>query len=524
MIRKLLSTTAAAALLVTTLAPPAVGQVQRVEAVVVNSRAITVAKDKSLAFRLNADVGELVVAQPDVAEIVAKTDRSFYIRGKAFGMTNILVYGPNQQLIEVIDVRVAPDSEALRQDLAAALPGESIQVSHVADGLMLSGRVSTTASMNRAINVAQRYAGEQVSTNLQVASPDQVVLEVRILEASRTALRDLGINLAVTGTDVQVSTGSGLIGVSPPAGQFNAQALLGNTQIDLTLRALEETGAVRTLAQPNLVALSGEEASFLAGGEFPFPVPAGPQQVTIEFKPFGVELRFTPEVRDNGRIRLKVAPEVSQLDTQRTIRVDGLEVPGLSVRRASTTVELESGRSFAIAGLFQRDMLDSVRQVPGLGDVPILGALFRSKRWREQETELVIIVTPRMADMSAPLRNPLEDADFNRIPATPAPPPVAAVEAPPPLVAAEAPAPAISAPAPAAETVRPVAAAPAPVTSPASAEAPVQTAPRVPPGGPVVEHVAEFRAVPAPLVVPSVASIDNLIDLIAREDGAAGGV
>ncbi|MGH6996916.1 MAG: type II and III secretion system protein family protein, partial [Phenylobacterium sp.] len=167
--------------------------------------------------------------------------------------------------------------------------------------------------------------------------------------------------------------------------------------IDLMLQALEEKGVVRTLARPNLVALSGQKASFLAGGEFPFPVPNGRDTVSIDFREFGVKLDFEPVVQDNGLIRLLVAPEVSALDTRVNLRLNGMEVPSLTVRRAATTVELKSGESFAVAGLFQQDYANAIRQLPGIGQVPVIGSLFRSARWKRQESELVIIVTPRLA-------------------------------------------------------------------------------------------------------------------------------
>jgi pilus assembly protein CpaC len=189
-----------------------------------------------------------------------------------------------------------------------------------------------------------------------------------------------------------------LLGTGAPSLGVGVRETLGNTTIDLTLRAMEEQGLIRTLARPNLVALSGEEAEFLAGGEFPYPVPMELDKVAIEFKPFGVALKFTPEILPSGAIRMKVSPEVSQLDVRQQIRINGIDLPSLTVRRATTTIELTEGTSFAIAGLFQEDYVNSVREAPGLGNLPVLGALFKSQRWRRQETELLIVVTPRLAD------------------------------------------------------------------------------------------------------------------------------
>lgn len=361
------------------------------------SRSITVPKDKSAAFRLDAPIGELVVAQPDVAQIVATTDRSFYVRGKAVGATNILVYDPQHRLVEVIDVRVGHDADALQADLAASFPGEPIRVRRQADGFLLVGEVSTTGVAARAVALAERYASKpQVASALTVRQSQQVMLQVRVIEASRSALQDFGIDATVTGNGFTFSTGSGLLGNTAAQGALNAVGHSGSTTIDVTLRALEEQGVIRTLAKPNLAAVTGEEASFLAGGEFPFPIPIDRDKVAIEFRPFGVRLKFTPTVQDNGLIRMKVEPEVSQLDARQSLRINGFDVPSLTVRKAATTVDLRDGQAFAIAGLFQQDYVNALREVPGLGEIPILGALFRSARWKRQETELVIVITPRM--------------------------------------------------------------------------------------------------------------------------------
>jgi len=219
-----------------------------------------------------------------------------------------------------------------------------------------------------------------------------------------------GISLAIEGSRAGLLTNalvfppsddgtilSSLYGVVSPAGHIGIGTNIGNTSIDAALDAMEDKGLIRTLARPNLAAVSGEEAAFLAGGEFPFPVPSGENNVTIEFKPFGVQLKFLPTVGANNLIRLKVAPEVSALDNSNPLRIGGFDVPSMTIRRTSTTVELKDGETFAIAGLFQQEYANNVRQVPGLGDIPVLGALFRSSRWRRKETELVVLVTPRLA-------------------------------------------------------------------------------------------------------------------------------
>lgn len=386
---------ALAALLTLMAAAPVAAEPFSAEAA--RSRTITVPRNKSLSFRLDTPASKIVVAQPETAQIVATTDRSFYVRGKELGSTNLLIYGAGGQLMEVVDVRVGYDADALTADLAAALPGEPIKVTNLGEGLLLSGEVSNTAAAARALGLAERFAPKAVTSALTVRASQQVVLEVRVLEASRDALKEFGINFEATGSRVMVRTGSGLIGGLEPSGLLGIRGSLGGVTIDAYLSALEERNVVRTLARPNLVALSGSKASFLAGGEFPFPVPSDEDTIAIEFREYGVKLDFEPTVQDNGLIRLRVAPEVSQLDPRGGIQVLGVQVPGLTTRKTETTVELRDGESLAVAGLFQEDYTNAVRDIPGLAEVPVLGALFRSARWRKRETELVIIVTPRLA-------------------------------------------------------------------------------------------------------------------------------
>jgi pilus assembly protein CpaC len=400
----LLATAAAPAMA----APAAPGQT--ISAAAAPSRSINVPKDKSVAFRLDRPAGELVVAQPDIAEIVATTDLSFYIRGKTLGSTNILVYDPSKRLIEMIDVRVGADAAALRNDLSASLPGETIEVRNLADGFLLTGQVSTPSAAARAVSLAERYAPKAVTSSLTVRDSQQVMLEVRIIEASRSALQDFGIDISAISNNVTFSSGTGIIGPSAARGTLGISGTIGKTSVDVTLQALEEKGVIRTLAKPNLVAVSGETAEFLAGGEFPYPIPVDQNTVAIEFRPFGVKLKFLPTVQENGLIRMKVEPEVSQLDPRQSLRINGFDLPGLTVRRASTTIDLRDSQSFAVAGLFQQDYANTVRDVPGLSDIPILGALFRSAKWRRMETELVIIVTPHLGGAAdATLPNPLAD-------------------------------------------------------------------------------------------------------------------
>lgn len=359
------------------------------------SRVISVPRDKSLSFRLDQPATKIVVAQPDIAEVVATTDRSFYVRGLELGATNLLVYGPGGRLMEVIDVRVGVDARTLEHDLAQALPNEHIRVESLGQGVLLTGDVSNPGVAIRAKAIADAFAPDGVTSMLRPRG-SQVVLEVRIMEANRSATHDIGLAATISNGSFNFSYGNGLIGNSAPSGVLKLTGGSGRTTIDAQLAALEEKGIIHTLARPNLVAMSGEKASFLAGGEFPFPVPAGLNQISIEFRPYGVKLNFTPTVEDDGKIKLLVEPEVSQLDTTNTLRLDGVTVPALTVRRTSTTVELKDGASLAIGGMFQHNYQNAISQIPGLGEIPILSALFRSTRWQRNETELLIVVTPRI--------------------------------------------------------------------------------------------------------------------------------
>jgi pilus assembly protein CpaC len=376
------------------------------------SRVISVPRDKSLSFRLDEPATKIVVSQPDIAEVVATTDRSFYVRGIDLGSTNLLVYGPGGRLMEVIDVRVGVDAVALERDLAQVLPNEHIKVQNLGGGVMLTGDVSNPGVAIKATAIAQKFSPDGVTTMLHVGS-SQVVLEVRILEATRSNSRDTGVGLEIGNNSFAFQLGAnvvghpiippggqfplvGLIGTSPPEGALGIVGAIGHTSVNAQLAALEEKGLIRTLARPNLVALSGEKASFLAGGEFPFPVPSGVNLISIEFRTYGVKLDFTPTVLEDGKIRLVVAPEVSELDQANTVRVDNVTIPALTIRRTSTTVELHDGESLTIGGLFQHGYSNQINQIPGLGEIPILSALFRSTRYQRHETELLIIVTPHI--------------------------------------------------------------------------------------------------------------------------------
>jgi pilus assembly protein CpaC len=396
MMRPLIGALAAALAFGAVAAPPAHAALPMASEPVINRR-ITVPRDKTLAFQLAQPASKIVVAQTDIAQVVATSDRTFYVRGKDIGSTNLLVYGPGGHIDEVIDVNVGYDAPGMQDALAAAFPGENIQVRNAGEGLLLTGLVSNTGVAARAAKIAEKYAPDYVTNNLTVRASQEVILEVRVMEATRQALQDFGMSATIENSSFQFLAGTGLIGANTPQGVLSLTGHSGNTTVDVQLQALETKGLIHTLARPNLVAVSGERASFLAGGEFPFPVPQGLNNVTIEFRPYGVKLNFLPVVEDNGLIKMEVEPEVSALDPANSLRLAGITVPALTTRRAKTTVELKNGEALAIGGLFQHDYANSLAQIPGLGSIPVLGALFRSAQWKRNETELVIIVTPRLA-------------------------------------------------------------------------------------------------------------------------------
>jgi pilus assembly protein CpaC len=381
-------------------APAAYAQAQTLVSEPALRRTIHVPRDKSLSFRLSQPASKIVVAQPDIAKVTGTSDSTFYVQGIDFGATDLLVYGKGGQLAEVIDVRVGYDADGLQQDLAAIFPGEKIRVRAVGDRILLEGEVSNAGVIKEALEIAQQYAEATAVTSNLKAHATQVILQVRVLETTRSHSQDLGASANIRGTfqdrPFSFISGSGLIGNDPPNGILSLQGRLGNTLIDAQLQALEAKGQVRTLARPNLVALSGEKATFLAGGEFPYPVPNNrtSDQVTIEFKTYGVKLDFVPEMLADGRIRLAVAPEVSQLDPGNSLRLGSFTIPALTTRRANTVVELKPGESLAVGGLLENDYLNSIKQFPVLGEIPVLSALFRSSRWKRNDSELIILVTP----------------------------------------------------------------------------------------------------------------------------------
>jgi pilus assembly protein CpaC len=377
------------------------------------SAAIVVPIGKSENVHTDGAFSDVVVADPETADVVPLTDHSVSILGKKIGATRVSLYGEGKRLVGLVDVEVAYDTVRLGAEIARQFPHAQIKVSSLNGRLMLSGVSPDAVTVDRAMTFAKQF-GQDVVNSVQVSQPQQVLLEVRFIEVSRTASRELGIQWNVVNSNLNATIGTAaLLSGNAPFGTILTNVIKGGTNVDALIQALEQRQVARSLAEPNLVALSGDTANFLAGGEFPFPVAAQLGLVTIEWKRFGVGLAFTPTVLGSGLINLKIEPEVSQLDPTNIVQVGNVAVPSLIVRRANTTVELRDGQSFAMAGLLQNTSNANLQQLPWLGDVPVLGALLRSSQYLKKETDLVIIVTPhlvRPARPGDPMRVPTDDA------------------------------------------------------------------------------------------------------------------
>jgi pilus assembly protein CpaC len=358
---------------------------------------MTVPINKSQVLKLDRPFARAMIGNPEIADVMPLNVNSVYVLGRAAGSTNLALYDRRGDLIAVVDVVVGPDVVGLRRQIADIFPGEEVKITNSADSLVIEGRLSGPMVAERVMALAETHAPQKVVNMMSVGSPQQVLLEVRVSEMQRGVVKQLGISSFSWGTNTSPTAGLVQRSTVVTEGPFQAAFNLLAPNINIQLEALERRGLVRTLAQPNLVALSGETASFLAGGEFPIPVGVTQSgQISIEFKQFGVSLAFTPTVLDDGLINLRVAPEVSSIDRDISVILQNIVIPGLKVRRALTSLELRDGQSFAMAGLIQSDFTDTVRAVPLPGRIPIIGALFRSSSFQKNETELVITVTPRL--------------------------------------------------------------------------------------------------------------------------------
>lgn len=377
------------------------------------SAPLVVPMNRAVVVETDVPFGELNIANPGIADISNLSDKSIYIIGKIPGRTTLTVLAADGKLIANVEVQVQPDIAEFKERLRQILPGESIEVRTANDGIVLSGTVSSTAKLDRAIDLAERYAPERVSNLMSVGGTQQVMLKVRFAEMQRSVSKSLSASLGVSGgTNAGIIGGTGVLAdqakltsllnggtiasPNPAAGRTALGFTAGSLEFAVLLEALESKGVVRTLAEPNLTALSGQEAKFLAGGEYPIPISSGNGSITVEYKPFGVELNFTPVVVDGDIINLTINAAVSSIDTTTTLQSGGFTLNAFKRRETSTTVEMRDGESFAIAGLLQDDFRDLNGQVPWLGDIPIIGALFRSTEYQRAQSELVIIVTPHL--------------------------------------------------------------------------------------------------------------------------------
>ena len=368
---------------------------------------------KSIVIDLPGDIKDVLVADPKIANAVVRTSRRAYIIGVAVGQTNVYFFDAEGKQLMAFDIAVTRDLNGIRAALKRSLPEVEIHVEGLADGIMLSGSVASQSESQRAFDLAARLAGDgsRVVNGISVRGRDQVMLKVTVAEVQREVIKQLGIDLSGT-----VNSGNSVVNLTnvnpfPVLGSaLNSNGISASYRgVTATLRAMERAGVIRTLAEPNLTAISGESANFLAGGEFP--IPAGftcdPTtrncQTQIQFKKFGVGLDFTPVVLAEGRISLKVLTEVSELSNDNALTLTQaisatqnttLTIPSIKTRRAETTVAIPSGGSLAMAGMIQEQTKQQLNGLPGLMNIPVLGALFKSRDFINRQTELVVMVTP----------------------------------------------------------------------------------------------------------------------------------
>ena len=352
-------------------------------------------------IRLSAPAEALFVANPAVADVQVKSPRLIYVFGKLPGETTLYAVGAEDEVLLETRVTVAHNLTRLREAIAIARPDARIEVASVDESILLTGIAPSPGAAEDVRAIASRLLGEEgrIINAVRVTMPMQVNLRVRIAEVSRDVGKRLGVSweaLRTTGQFV-FGLGTGALGAGAAAVAGNVVALGYDgqrTDANALIDALDDQGLLTVLAEPNLTAMTGESANFLAGGEFPIPVPQEDGVITIDYRSFGVSLSFVPVVLEDGRIHLRVLTEVSQLSAAGALQFNGFNVPALTTRQAETAVQLGSGQSFAIAGLLSNTTNQDVSRFPGLGDLPVLGTLFRSTRFQREETELVVIVTP----------------------------------------------------------------------------------------------------------------------------------
>jgi pilus assembly protein CpaC len=405
---------------------------------------VNVTLGKSEDVRTDQSLVDIAVGDPSVADVNPLTDHALSILGKKIGTTRVVVYGEDKKPVGIFDVDVSYDISRLNAEIGQ-LSGGGIKVSSVNGRIMLSG-TADAVTLDKAVMIARQFVPDPINT-VRVTHPEQIMLEVRFIEVSRSASRELGVQWNVFGHSVVSNIGSQLpaqqLPITAPNGAFQQPAAPGTIGIggpstlasnisgtplspvvasgvlsgvapfgflvaqlgnplQMQINALEQQGLARSLAEPNLVALSGDTASFLAGGQFPVPQANGLGTIAFAYQPYGVGLSFTPTALSGGLINLVIKPEVSEIDATHTVTVAGTSVPGLITRKASTTLELRDGQSFMLGGLLQNQTTTAQDQLPWVGDVPVLGALFRSSQYQKNETDLVILVTPHIVHPMRP--------------------------------------------------------------------------------------------------------------------------
>lgn len=391
---------------------------------------VTVPQFRSITVETTVEVSRADVIASHIADVQVISPKRLYITGKSYGNTSVILMAADQKQY-TLDVTVELDLERLNEILRTVDPLAKVEAHSVVGNIVLSGMVSSAAKAQRMVELAQvflpKYPDGRPSTSIvqnymEVAGEQQVLLRCVVAEVNRSAVRELGVNGFLAGDDfrdaflinqlgginpinIGAAADTNVTGTIPfltgsdgiPLGDASTLSLgFPRVQMQLFIKAMADNSLLNILAEPNLVAISGETATFLAGGEFPIPVPQGNQQITIEFREFGVRLNFTPVVLGQQMIRLRVAPEVSELDFSTSVQIEGFVVPGLTTRATETTIELGSGQTIAIAGLLNEQIRGFASRIPGLGDVPVLGGLFRSVNYRRSLTELVILVTPEV--------------------------------------------------------------------------------------------------------------------------------
>jgi len=363
---------------------------------------LALAVNKSTILTLPVEVRDVLVSNPATADVVVRQPTQIYLLARQVGETNVFFFDRNGRMVRQLEVSVTLDLDPLRAAIQASFPGERIAVNSVNQSIFLRGTVASAATAENVRQLARRFvaADENVINQIQVRDDQQVLLRVRVAEMTRQVVKELGFR----STSIVFPGGGGgtftLSSGITRANQFGSLLFADTAGIGplsaltTTIEALERNNLLKTLAEPNLTAISGQRATFLAGGEFPVPIPGSDGSVTIQFKEFGIRLSFTPVVLSAGSISLTIETEVSALSDQGSVTLAGFTVPALTTRRATTTVEMPSGGSLVIAGLLQNDLSNRIQGLPGLKDIPILGTFFRSTAFASAQSELVVSVTP----------------------------------------------------------------------------------------------------------------------------------